>query len=342
MHTTDSYAAATELLRHHTGVIIPVYFPKGDQPGEAADYLDGTVRAYCAQVPPSAVCLSVDGAPHGDRVATALARRHGTQVVVGPVNRGKFAAAANGMRALFAQPELRYFAIVDQDGDHFANELLNFVRAAVHAERCSGPMGALVLGRRISRHHPMGFPRGELEELADRVLLDALHYHAAITGRPLPLELATTLEEFPDFHSGYKLLSGAAARAVFGQDPPLAGCTERCAFYHAVEAVITVEALLAEARLVVVNRTTLNEQPHTTFGLMHRQQLMADKVIWPCRRLGVPPVFVRQFVDNHLPRLRLGTLCPDGQQELLEVRRRILTDFGLPADATALLRPLFL
>ena len=176
------------------------------------------------------------------------------------------------------------------------------------------------------------------------MLLDALHYHAAVNGRPLPLELATALEEFPDFHSGYKLFDRATAADVFLRPPRLCGVTEDCYYRHGVEAVMTVESLLAGARLTVVNRSTLNEQPVTTFGLMKRQQLVADKMIWAFRRLAVPPPFVRQFVDNHLPRLLLATLVPDGQRELAEIRRLVFTACGV--DAAHLekesLRPLFL
>ena len=80
----------------------------------------------------------------------------------------------------------------------------------------------LVLGRRSSKQRPLGFLRGELEELADRVLLDALAYDAAVSGVPLRLECATAVEEYPDFHSGYKLFSrrtaaGEWAAAVISQ-----------------------------------------------------------------------------------------------------------------------------
>jgi hypothetical protein len=200
----------------------------------------------------------------------------------------------------------------------------------------------LVLGRRLSRHRPLGYLRGELEELADRMLLDALAYRAARDGRPLRLEYATPLEEFPDFHSGYKLFSRGAAEAVFRADPQPCGLSATAYWRHAVEAVMTVEALLAGACLVLVNRSTLNQQPMSTFGLLDRARLTADKIAWPCRRLGVPGAFVDQWLRNHLPRLLLSTLVPQGQQELAAVRRLVLEEFGIERDAEEELgRPLF-
>ena len=35
-----------------------------------------------------------------------------------------------GARTLLKNETMRYIAVVDQDGDHFANELLNFIRMA--------------------------------------------------------------------------------------------------------------------------------------------------------------------------------------------------------------------
>ena len=75
---------------------------------------------------------------------------------------------------------------------------------------------------------------------------------------------------------------------------------------------------------------------------MHRQSLVAHKMIWAVKRLGVPAEFARQWYDNHLPRLLLGTIVPAGQQELLDIRRLFLAGLGLPDDTTlGYRRPLF-
>jgi hypothetical protein len=216
------------------------------------------------------------------------------------------------------------------------------VRGALHIAAHTGDDRVLVIGRRISRHRPMGFLRGELEEFADRILLDALAYHAAITGRPLRLEFTTTLDEFPDFHSGYKLFSRRTAEEVFLTDPKRAGVTEDCYYRHACEAVMTVEALEHGAYLGVVNRSTFNEQPITTFGLLNLSRLVADKIIWPCKRLDIPAPFARQWMANHAPRLLLNTLAPAGQDELARIKEHVLAAYGQEPDDGPPLRPLFL
>jgi hypothetical protein len=106
---------------------------------------------------------------------------------------------------------------------------------------------------------------------------------------------------------------------------------------------MVVEALEDGAYLGVVNRSTFNEQPITTFGLYNRIQLMADKIIWPCKRLNIPLPFVKQWMANHIPRLVLGTLAPEGRNELEAIRRLVLEAFGEDGEGSAgdILSPLF-
>ncbi len=339
----DSFERALYVTRHKTGVVIPVYLPQGVDIERATALLRDTATAYCAQVSnPSYICLSVDG-DFGHQVAVKISETLGTSYYLAPVNKGKLQAARNGTRTLLNQADLTYVAVVDQDGDHFANELLSFVRAALHTQDETGDERMMILGRRISTHRPLGFLRGELEALADRVLLDALAYHAARSGTPLRLEYATALEEVPDFHSGYKLFSHPTANAVFLAPTQEAGVSDDCYYRHACEAVMVVEALLSGARMGVVNRSTFNEQPVSTFGLFDRCQLMADTIIWPCKRLGVPLPFVEQWMANHTPCLLLGTLVPEGQQDLARVRDMVIAAFTdeQSQTSTTMKRPLF-
>ncbi len=323
---------AIDAMRRHTGVVIPVYFAAEADPGLGQTLLADNVRAYVQQVhDPARICLSVDGAEHGMEIAEALAVECGVVAVCTPDNMGKMNGLRHGVRALWEREELRYVAAVDSDGDHFANELLNLVRAAVHVQQREGGE-VLVLGRRSSKHRPMGFLRGELEELADRVLLDALAFRAAKSGEPLRMEYATTHEECPDFQSGFKLYSRGVVEPVFLGESELCALAPAAYYRHGCEAVAVVEALLAGARLVLVARSTFNEQPVSAFGQYNRERLVADKIIWPCKRLGVPVFFVEQWLRNHLPRLLLNTLVPEGKQELLQIRRLVLQAFDLPEE----------
>ena len=334
---------ALDAVAEATGIVIPVFMPETLDVRAAETLLRDTVASFCRQVKDaSAVCVSVDGPGPAEALAETLREQYGVETLLLDRNRGKLGPVREGMLRLLDKPHFRYLAIVDQDGDHFANELVNFVRAAQFVEKMVPTDKVMVLGRRISRHRPMGWLRGELEELADRMLLDALHYHAAISGQPLALEFTTTLDEFPDFHSGYKLFTVETAADVFESPPPLAGLSETACYRHAVEAVISVEAIQSGARLVEVNRSTINEQPVSAFGLLDRVEMVADKIIWPCKRLDVPGAFVTQWLDNHSPRLLLGTLSPQGAAELRAVRERVLAAFGVSARGDApFLRPPF-
>ena len=343
--TTHSTEQAYHLMRHETGVVIPVYFPEGVDIGQGKELLRETARSFCRQVAePDRICLSVDGDRNGAEIAEAVAREFQISWCLSPVNRGKLQGAATGVRFLLKHAPLQYVTVADQDGDHFANELLNFLRAAVHISAHTGTEDLLILGRRISRHRPMGFLRGEIEELANRVLLDALHYRAVIAQQPLRLEYAAAFEEYPDVHSGYKLFSRSTAEAVFLSPPQLAGVSEDCYYRHACEAVMFVEALEHGAYLGVVNRSTFNEQPMTTFGLLNRVHLAADKMIWPCKRLKIPVHFVEQWLANHLSRLLLNTLAPEGREELEQIRRLVITTLAGAPDiqVNASFHPLFI
>ena len=328
-----SFRSSSEAVRASTGIVIPVFLPSGVDRQVGHDLLADTVDACVRQAErPESVCLSVDGESYGRDVGEVLARRFQVRLTWCRRNKGKLQAVRRGMEVLLEQGEYDYLAALDADGDHFPHELANGIRSAQYARRRDPDLQVLALGRRISRHRPMGFLRGEMEELADRVLLDALAYTAAVRGCPLRLEFATALEEFPDFHSGLKILTRDLARQVFLGEPNLCGGTEDAYFKHGCEAVVTVESLLAGGCLAVFNRTTLNEPVISSFGLLERTRMVADKIVWPCRRLGVPGHFVRQWLRNHLPRLLLNTLTPQGREELKQIRRLVLEDLGLDDD----------
>jgi len=336
-----SFSCSIEKMRNSTGIVIPVYFPDAIDTKEGEKLLRDNVYAYCEQIEyPENICLSVDGNNTGEIAAEKLSAEFGVSRYSSPVNKGKLNAVANAAKYLLENNNVEYIAVVDQDGDHFANELLNFIRTAEHIKLSIGDERVIVLGKRISKHKPMGFLRGELEELADRVLLDALHYNAAIKGVPLRLEYANVQEDYPDFHSGYKLFSARTAKDVFTSTPKLAGVTETCYYRHACEAVMALESLESGAYLGVVNRSTFFEQPISTFGLYKRCNLVADKIIWPCRRLGIPPDFIAQWVDNNMSRLLLFTLAPDGLDELHKIRELIFKEFGIKNDRP-LIKPVF-
>lgn len=346
MSSTEPIRDAIRALEHQTGVVITVYFRQDAAPAWSIQLLRETVAMFAREVAaPSAICLSVDGPGIGVEIARQVASEFQTEAVFSPVNRGKLGGVQTGMQRLLQQPHLRYFAAIDQDGDHFANELLNFVRTAEHVAGHTASPRIIVLGERISRHRGLGWLRGEQEELADRILLDALQYHAAINGNPLNLSFVHTVDGVPDFHAGYKLFSRATAEDVFLSPPQLAGCSADAYSRHACEAVMVVEAILHGATLAALNRRTYDEQPVSIFASFNLTQLTADLILWPCKRLGVPAAFVEQWLANHMPQLLLGTLIPQGRDELLAIRDLVLAGYGLPANPdrpAEIVRPRFI
>lgn len=342
-------ARAIHDLERATAIIIPVYLGNAVSPTLARTILGSTVQMFVRETRhPDHICLCVDGPEAGTEIAQEIAAHFGTRIVVGDQNRGKFSAVRHGMQTMLANEQLAWFATVDQDGDHFGNDLLNFVRAAQHVVETShldkATAGVLVLGNRATRHRPLGFLRAEQEVLSNLMLMDALAYAAAVSGQPLQLEYLTTTDPLPDFHSGYKLFSRTSAQAVFTAAPRLLGLGEQAAYRHACEVVMTVEAYLSRAILAAVNRRTFDEQPISNFANYHRARLAADMILWPCKRLGVPANFVVQWLANHLPTLLLGTLAPQGQEELLAIHQLVWEGYGLdPATASSspLTRPRF-
>lgn len=347
MTSKISFSDIETRLREQTAVVIPAYFPPGAENDRMRSLLEETALSYCHELGDAqAVCLCADGPGEAAEAMEELRKEYGVRATAAEEHLGKLGALRTGMSCLLEDESYRYLATVDQDGDHFPNELRNLVRAARGVETDAGGGRVMVLGRRISKHRPLGFFRGELEELADRMLLDALQYRAALDGQPLRMEYANTLDEYPDFHSGYKLFDRQTAADVFLSEPRAGGVSADCYYKHAVEAVMSVEALQAGARLAVVNRSTMNEQPVSTFALLERARMTADKIVWPCRRLEVPGEFVDQWMRNHIPRLLMGTIVPEGRRELKQVWQLVKREFQIegeePDDGSPFKRPRFI
>jgi hypothetical protein len=107
---------------------------------------------------------------------------------------------------------------------------------------------------------------------------------------------------------------------------------------------MVVEALEQGAYLGMVNRSTFNEQPMSTFGLFDQVQLAADMIIWPCKRLKIPLPFVKQWLANHIARLLLNTLAPGGKTELEQIRKEVIRSLAgnQEQETEPLFQPLFL
>ena len=185
----SDYENTRTILSEKTGIVIPVYLPANSDYDTGKRLIEETTLSFLREVSePASVCLSADGPGPGSSVVREISDSLRVSSVFSDRNRGKLSALRLGAAHLLKMKSFDFIAAVDQDGDHFANELPNLIRSAQYVHGLTGNDRLLVLGGRISRHKPLGFLRGELEELADRVLLDTLLYNAAVTGKPLAMQ----------------------------------------------------------------------------------------------------------------------------------------------------------
>lgn len=203
-------------VREMAGMVVPVWFSRKTASCLAEELLTLTLDNYEEYVRPENVCLVVDGDERSlgmaRRVQKALAKGGGSfEVLHLKENKGKHYAATEGILHLMASERrglggagelavatssretaglirgrrslpaegIRYFVVRDCDADHFICDLPNLVRSAHNISVQEKTKRVLVIGRRIDRHRPLGFRRGQKEELCNRILLDAMNYRLA-------------------------------------------------------------------------------------------------------------------------------------------------------------------
>jgi hypothetical protein len=320
-----------EALGRATGVVVPAYFSAAPTDDLVRRLLWMTLGDSHHYLPPEQVWVVVDGDRRTARLAAevqeALREHLGRTFHLLPLaeNGGKFRALCEGVRGLLARhPEVRYVAVRDGDGDHALSDLPALVRAAEEVAAARGDTNVLVVGSRASRHHPMGWVRGELETLLDRVTVDALAYHLARQGRALDLTRLLGANGAPDLSSGYKVYGREAAEVVFGAAPPrLCSLSETDYWRYGPETVPVVEAALAGATLAEAARVTFNGQPTSSFGDFHVVAMYGALLAWVFTRLDLPLPVAAQLYDNAACRMLLATAGP-GAETLDAVRRHTL------------------
>jgi hypothetical protein len=72
---------------------------------------------------------------------------------------------------------------------------------------------------------------------------------------------------------------------------------------------------------------------------LNRIQLAADNIIWPAKRLAIPLPFIKQWLANHITRLLLNTIAPDGKGELEQIRQVVIR--SLAENPHEAIEPLF-
>ncbi|MHB1293761.1 MAG: glycosyltransferase family protein [Anaerolineae bacterium] len=317
-------------LGRTSAVVIPAFFSARPSDGMVRDLLWMTLADCAHYLPFENVYVVVDGDARTARLAAEVARdlsgrgAGAPNVLILPENHGKLWAIREGVHAILRErPQVALLVMRDGDGDHAAADMPALLRAAQRATDYAGPE-VLVIGARSSRHRPMGWARGELEWLLDRVTLDALAFHLARAGRALDLSQCLARDGVPDLSSGYKVYSRALAERLFvDQSPQYATLAESDYWHYGPETVAVVEALLAGALLAEVPRPTWNGQPTSSFGDMAHTALYGELLAWVYCRLDIPLAAAARLFDNAAPSLLLQTTA-EGHESLAAVRQRAL------------------
>lgn len=325
-HRTDQHATL-----ERTGIVVPAYFSRKPSDELVRHLLLLTLGETHRYLPMDNVWVVVDGDERTERHAVALQGRlraelgHTFHVLPLARNGGKLRAVREGVRALLEREgQVEYVAVRDCDGDHAIADLPNLVRAAEELARIAGTGKVLIAGARHSRHHPMGWVRGELESLLDAVKLDALAYRLAREGRALDLTHRLPGGAVPDLSSGYKVYGRELAEALSVRQAAQYACLDEDAYWrYGPETVTFVEAVLGGAAFGEARRTTFDGQPTSSWGDLHRVTLYGDLLAWTYCRLDVPVGVAAQLYDNRAGGLALRTTA-EGLQTLEGVRRHAL------------------
>lgn len=320
-----------------TGMVIPAYFSARPTDDTVQHLLWMTLGDCHHYIDLRNVCVVIDGdartAEIAQRVRDRLLREHkqALRLIPLPENKGKLWAVREGMRALLNDnPRLAYLVTRDGDGDHGVAEMPALLRAAALLCDAYAHSRLIVLGARRSRHHPMGWVRGDLETLLDQVTLDALAFALARQGRALNLAHCNT-GRVPDLSSGYKVYGRQMAEALFLQSEPRLGSLSAHDYWHyGPETVPVVEAVLSGGVLAELQRLTWDGQPATSFGEFAHIALYGELLAWVYGRLEIPLEVAAQLYDNHIPNLNLRTVS-QGMETLAQLREYALRKLAAQA-----------
>lgn len=316
-----------EQIAARAGLVVPAYFSDKPTDETVRHLLWMTLGDSPRYISPRHTWVVVDGDARTARLVEEINARlegvYGQRVNIRalPANRGKLWAIKQGIEALLAQcPAVDYIITRDSDGDHIASDMPQLVRAADWLACLKGDTRVLVLGARRSRHHPMGWLRGELETLLDQITLDALAFHLAQAGRALDTSHFLG-DQTPDLSSGYKVYGRQAAQELFVErQPQLASLSDEAYWHYGPETVPVVEGVLAGVALAEVRRPTWDGQPTSSFGEFRLVSLYGDLLAWVFARLDTPLDVAAQLYDNRAPGRLLRTTA-EGSEILAALRR---------------------
>jgi len=324
-----SSRSSLDAIAPQTGVVIPAYFSSKPSDDTIRELLWLTLKDTPHFVAPSRTWVVVDGDPRTAALAAETNARFGEtygqpfRFHVLPSNGGKLWALREGLARLLAQgDDVRHAIIRDGDGDHLPAHIPALVAAAEAMERFYGHTRLIVIGARASRHHPMGWMRGELETLLDHVTMDAVSYALAREGQAPDLQHCRGASP-PDLSSGYKLYGRAAAQQIVSDEPVLATLSPSDYWHYGPETCTIVEAFLRDTVVAQITRLTWEAQPTTSFGEFGQLDLYGELLLWVYARLEIPLQAAARMFDRRATPLLLRTM-PEGRQALRDLRARVL------------------
>jgi hypothetical protein len=309
------------------GMVVPTWYPADAEETLVTSLLERTlagVERYCRA---ELVAVVLDGQPRWQETVRQAAESRGFRYLYLPVNQGKGGAVAAGIKALQEQ-DPAFIVTRDSDGDHRLEDMPSLLALARQMQEETGADAIIVSGGRPDRARPLGLERAEYELITDRVLWQALQFHAARQGRQLSSIYFAAFGDCPDIQSGYKVYSRAAARtaaATLGAASGSEGLA-RCG----VETIPAVEVLADGGQIGVAVRRTYQEQPVSGYRGVDALRMYAEPLAWALRRLEVPGEAAAAILDGALLRSALA-FDYSRRDQLLAVRDRVLGALGFSA-----------
>jgi hypothetical protein len=254
-------------------------------------------------------------------------------VIVKQHNEGKGAAVCEGFERLLTDENVEALAVRDADADHDIYDLPQMFRLLAQMRDQESSEDVFVLGCRGSVTRPLGFARGALEEVLNRVTMAAVNHHLAADGRAVDERYTGRYGQFPDFQSGYKLYTRSAAQTVIeGLRAADESRPDLDVMRWGSESVTTVELLARGFIPGAIYRLTWDGQPQTTFDAGNLLDHFARELIWILDRLETPFEAATVILDNALSASEYTT-APDGEAHLAAIRERVMAGCFPDADA---------